>query len=120
MATSADGHGIDRHFLGLSMLVKDGEQMPSIYNDPVFKRTKYWVLSTSQVTSEFYDGYGWGEVVSDGYGIAYMVKNNSLQFNIVSQKLKNRHFETFLYEALDEMQEAFSASLPPSPPKAKM
>jgi carnitine O-acetyltransferase len=110
MAAAGDGHGVDRHFLGLRMLLKEGEQKPTIFTDPVFARTCHWKLSTSQVTSEFYDGYGWGEVVADGYGIAYMVKNNSLQFNIVSQKLKNRHLETYLHEALNEMKTVFGAT----------
>lgn len=84
MAAACDGHGVDRHFLGLKMSLGDGETAHAIYSDPVFKRSCHWNLSTSQVTSEFYVGYGWGEVVADGYGCAYMVKDDSLQFNLVS------------------------------------
>lgn len=116
MANACEGLGVDRLFLGLKKLLKPGENA-KIFSDPLFSRSCHWNLSTSQVTSEFYDGYGWGEVVPDGYGIAYMVKNDSLQFNIVSQQLKNRHMDTFLHEALNEMQVVFAAT---NPVKAKL
>ncbi|KAJ3323237.1 Carnitine O-acetyltransferase mitochondrial [Boothiomyces sp. JEL0866] len=118
MQKAGDGHGVDRHFLGLRLLLKPNEEKPAIFTDPVFARSCHWNLSTSQVTSEFYDGYGWGEVVPDGYGIAYMVKNNSLQFNLASMRLNNRHLDTYFHEALNEMRQVFEASLPE--PKAKL
>lgn len=118
MHAAGDGHGVDRHFLGLKMLIQNGEETPALFSDPLFKRSCHWNLSTSQVTSEYYDGYGWGEVVSDGYGVAYMVKNNSLQFNLVSQKLNNHHFKTYFHEALNEMRPVFEATAPP--PKSKL
>lgn len=120
MGLAGKGYGVDRHFLGLKKLLKENEPVPEIFKDETFSESSHWYLSTSQVTSDHYDGYGWGEVVSDGYGIAYMVKNYSLQFNIVSQKLNGRHMETFLKEALEEMKVCFEASLPPAKPAAKL
>ncbi|KAJ2996808.1 Carnitine O-acetyltransferase mitochondrial [Globomyces sp. JEL0801] len=128
MAASGDGRGVDRHFLGLRLLLRPDEQKPAIFTDPAFSKSCHWNLSTSQVTSEFYDGYGWGQVVDDGYGmiltfikllgIAYMVKNNSLQFNVVSKFLKNEYMQTYFHEALNEMREVFAITAPP--PKAKL
>ena len=46
--------------------------MPDLYSDPLFMRSSYWVLSTSAVFSKHFDAYGWGEVVPDGFGVAYM------------------------------------------------
>ena len=54
------------------MLVGDGESMPELYADPVYKRAKTWVLSTSAVFSKHFHPYGWGEVVPNGFGVAYM------------------------------------------------
>lgn len=118
MRAAGEGHGVDRHFLGLRLLLKEGEEKPAIFTDPLFAQSCHWNLSTSQVTSEYYDGYGWGEVVTDGYGIAYMVKNNSLQFNLCSLKLKNHHLQTYFHEALNEMKVVFEATVPA--PKAKL
>jgi carnitine O-acetyltransferase len=86
MADAVEGHGCDRHLLGLRLSLREGEARPSIFTDPAYAYTSHWFLSTSQLTSEYFDGYGWGEVVPDGYGIAYMVKEDSLHFNIVARK----------------------------------
>ena len=53
-------------------MVKEGENMPEMYADPVYKRAKTWVLSTSAVFSKHFRPYGWGEVVPNGFGVAYM------------------------------------------------
>ncbi|KAH6564636.1 hypothetical protein BASA62_007786 [Batrachochytrium salamandrivorans] len=118
MAAAVDGRGVDRHLLGLRLLIKPGEPKPSLFTDPAYAASCHWNLSTSQVTSEYYDGYGWGEVVSDGYGIAYQVKDDAFHFNLVSLFLKNDHLQTYLCEALHEMRTVFEASLPV--PKAKL
>lgn len=119
MAKAVEGLGCDRHLLGLKFLVEPNEPLPSIFSDPAYARTSTWRLSTSQITSEYYDGWGWGEVVADGYGIAYMVKNDSLYFNIVSLKLKNDHLKHYFNEALNEMRAVFEATIP-QVPKAKL
>lgn len=60
-AWAADGQGVDRHLLGLKKLLKDGEPVPEIYTDPAFSRSNHWELSTSQLSSPFLDGWGYGE-----------------------------------------------------------
>ena len=47
---AAMARGVDRHFLGLSMMVEDGEIAPALYGDPVFNRSKRWRVSTSHLT----------------------------------------------------------------------
>ncbi|KAI9206579.1 acyltransferase ChoActase/COT/CPT [Polychytrium aggregatum] len=117
MAKCIDGRGVDRHLLGLKLSVLPGEPVPSLFADPAYAYSTHWYLSTSQITSEYFEGYGWGQVVSDGYGIAYMVPNNKLYFNIVSLHLRNDQLEHYLREALMEMREVFEASIPPPKPK---
>ena len=48
----------------------------------------------------------------------YMVKNNSMQFNLCSIKLNNHHLQTYFHEALHEMRDVFEATIPQ--PKAKL
>ena len=70
-ATSAQG--IDRHLMGLKKVMEKGEVgTVALFDDPVFKRSQHWVLSTSAVFSGIFEAYGWGEVVPDGFGVAYM------------------------------------------------
>lgn len=42
-----------------------GEASP-VFQDPVYSRSKHWRMSTSHLTHEMFDGWGWGEVVPDG------------------------------------------------------
>jgi carnitine O-acetyltransferase len=119
MARAVEGLGVDRHFLGLKLLLQPGERLPALYADPLFQKSCHWKLSTSQITSEHYVGYGWGEVVPDGYGIAYMVKEDSLQFNLAClHEMRGSHLRAHFHEALAEMRVVFEAS--GSPLKAKL
>ncbi|KZT67345.1 acyltransferase ChoActase/COT/CPT [Daedalea quercina L-15889] len=69
---AGSGLGIDRHLLGLRKSVREGEPMPEVFADPVVQRASTWVLSTSAVFSKHFRPYGWGEVVPNGFGVAYM------------------------------------------------
>lgn len=69
---AGSGLGVDRHILGLRKLIKEGEEQPALFSDPLFTRSSNWVLSTSAIFSKHFDAYGWGEVVPDGFGVAYM------------------------------------------------
>ena len=57
---------------GLKKLLKPDEPLPAMFADDLIKRSGYWVLSTSSVFSKHFTVYGWGEVVPDGFGVAYM------------------------------------------------
>lgn len=120
MAKAVEGKGVDRHLLGLRLLLTPNEKKPAIYTDPAYAASCHWRLSTSQITSEYYDGYGWGEVVTNGWGVAYMVKDNSLQFNLASLKLGADRFNHYFHEALNEMKLVFESSIPDPQVKAKL
>jgi carnitine O-acetyltransferase len=47
---------------GLRKVLKEGESVPEIFEDPVVKRAGHWVLSTSALFSKHLREYGWGEV----------------------------------------------------------
>ena len=73
---ASDAHGVDRHLFGLKKELKEGEQLPAIYQDPTFAYSSSWYISSSQLSSEYFDGYGWSQVIDDGFGIAYMINEN--------------------------------------------
>lgn len=73
---ATDGRGVDRHLFGLKKLLGSNEELPSIYKDPAYAYSSKWFLSTSQLSSEYFNGYGWSQVVDDGFGIAYMINEN--------------------------------------------
>lgn len=70
------GKGVDRHLLGLKKCLEEGEELPGIFADEAYGYSGTWFLSTSQLSSEYFNGYGWSQVVDEGYGIAYMINEN--------------------------------------------
>ena len=71
-AWAADGQGVDRHLFGLKMMLKEGEPTPPIYTDEAYSKTNHWELSTSNLSSPFLDGWGYGE------GMMWRPQNASL------------------------------------------
>lgn len=76
ITAASDGKGVDRHLFGLKKLLAPGEELPAIYKDPAYSYSSSWYLSTSQLSSEFFNGYGWSQVIDQGFGIAYMINEN--------------------------------------------
>ena len=60
-AWAAAAQGVDRHLFGLKKLVKEGEEVPALFKDEIFSRSSHWEMSTSQLSSKFLDGWGYGE-----------------------------------------------------------
>ena len=112
------GKGVDRHFFGLKQLLAPGQEVPEIFKDPAFNYSCTWALSTSQLSSEYYNGYGWSQVTDQGYGIAYMINQGSINFNIVCKKLGAERMGFYLGLAADEMREVMEKAA--APPKAKL
>lgn len=73
---ASDGKGVDRHLFGLKNSLKEGEELPEIFKDRAYSYSATWYLSSSQLSSEYFNGYGWSQVIDDGFGIAYMINEN--------------------------------------------
>ncbi|KAI9762060.1 MAG: hypothetical protein M4579_000696 [Chaenotheca gracillima] len=115
---ASDGKGVDRHLFGLKKLLGPNEELPSIFTDPAFGYSSKWYLSTSQLSSEYFNGYGWSQVIDEGFGIAYMINENSIQFNIVSKGLGSERMSFYLNEAAGDIRDLLLPTL--EAPKAKL
>lgn len=121
MADAVNGHGVDRHFFGLKNCIQAGEEKPELFTQPVNAYSSHWYLSTSQLSSEHFDGYGWGQVVNDGFGCAYMIKGNALQFNVASVKdlevhgtkyiNGTHHFKQCLEDAANDLRDLLNTEV---------
>ena len=78
---AGQGKGVDRHFLGLSLLIEQGEETPSLFLHPLFQRSKRWRVSTSTLPNT----PGFGPVVPDGVGVAYEIRPNSCIFTVAGR-----------------------------------
>jgi carnitine O-acetyltransferase len=145
ITAASDGKGVDRHLFGLKRLLEPGQEVPALYQDPAYGYSSSWYLSTSQLSSEYFNGYGWSQVIDDGFGIAYMINENryvlflplihprlifvslrlanflcvcSINFNIVSKGLGSDKMSFYLNEAAGDMRDMLMPSL--EAPKAKI
>lgn len=119
------GKGIDRHMFGLFVVAKGFGYESEFLKDSLMMP---WTLSTSQQPQqqiaaspdcskpEFRDkvcpGGGFGPVSDKGYGVSYMVPDDSVIFFHVSSKKScaktdSRHFVSLLFESLAEMKALF-------------
>ncbi|KAI0260206.1 acyltransferase ChoActase/COT/CPT [Gloeopeniophorella convolvens] len=119
-AWAADGQGVDRHLFGLKKMVKEGEALPEIYQDAAFSKTNHWELSTSQLSSKYLDGWGYGEVVPDGYGLSYSIGDNYIRWTITSLKLDTDRFRDCLAEAATETRQMMERARLAEGSKAKL
>lgn len=111
IAAASDGKGVDRHLFGLKKLLEPGQELPAIFKDPAFAYSSKWFISSSQLSSEYFNGYGWSQVVDDGWGIAYMINENSLQFNVVSKGLGSERMSFYLNEAAGDLRDLMMPTL---------
>lgn len=121
---AAKAQGVDRHLLGLSLMVDNdsGEALPSLFSDPVFIRSKRWRSSTSNLSHPRFNLWGYGEVVPDGVGLAYAVLPHSCVFNITALKSTGwtDKLAELLEEALLEMKSLVEKGRPPKGASSKL
>lgn len=84
ISAASDGKGVDRHLFGLKKLLGPGEEVPAIYKDPAYGYSSSWYISSSQLSSEYFNGYGWSQVIDAGFGIAYMINENRYVYTLSS------------------------------------
>jgi len=58
---AAAGEGVDRHLFGLKKSLREGEEVPEFYRDEGYTKSSHWEMSTSQLSSPWFDGWGYGE-----------------------------------------------------------
>lgn len=110
LKAAASGHGVDRHFFGLKNMLKPGDPAPALFGNSLFNYSSTWLISTSQLSSELFDGYGWSQVNDNGFGLAYMLNNDWLHINIVNKPLPSglsvHKMHYYLSVAADELHDA--------------
>ncbi|CUG71609.1 carnitine O-acetyltransferase, putative, partial [Bodo saltans] len=127
MTAAKHGLGIDRHFFGLERIARRPSKrsfavkhrVPSLFEDPVFRKQKHWNMSTSHCGSTSLNMFGFGPVVLDGLGLGYMIFNEEIHVVVTckSQRYVAKHhprlfhsnrnaagFATMLKESLHTMK----------------
>ena len=105
MSSACDGLGVDRLLLGLSNIAKDlGYQTLELFEDTGFQKSKNWELSTSQVSSNYFN-VGFGPISEDSFGVCYSLRDKTIVANVSWYKKDNSDkFVNMLNDSLMQMK----------------
>ncbi|KAH8117830.1 carnitine acetyltransferase [Phellopilus nigrolimitatus] len=105
---AATGKGVDRHMLGLRLVMKSNESSP-LFEDNHFSKSQEWKLSTSGLSAgEYFRGTGFGTPYNDGYGINYLAGSDIIKFGVESKfsckETSTEGFKDAIFSSLNEMR----------------
>ena len=68
------------------------QHIPSLFSDPGYERINTTILSTSNCGNPALRHFGFGPVSADGFGIGYIIKDDSISICISSKHRQTRRF----------------------------
>jgi len=95
--------GVDRHMLGLYIVAQmsGSDPLPSIFSDKAFKGSRYYKLSTSNISMKSSPMFGgFMAMYPDGYGVCYCIRDESLKFSITANNTDSSTSASRMREAL--------------------
>ncbi|SAL98895.1 hypothetical protein [Absidia glauca] len=104
----AKGQGQDRHLYALECLFErlhKGENKPLLFSDPGWRLLNHTVLSTSNCGNPALRLFGFGPVVSDGFGIGYIIKEDGISFVAASKHRQTERLLATLQQYLLDIQQ---------------
>lgn len=112
MKAASNGHGVDRHLLGLRCQLSPEEASSddaAIFQDPIYWGSQYWLLSTSNTSPGDLAWGGFGAVVPEGYGINYAIGKERVRMSVSSwnhyPETSSSDFRKTIQGVLDEFGE---------------
>jgi carnitine O-acetyltransferase len=128
MKDAKAGAGCDRHLFGLASVANPTTEpaFTSFFAQPAYAASSHWELSSSHCGSASLDFFGFGPVVKDGFGVGYMIKNDTINLQVTTRALPDapHHtavaFATAIHTALLSIQQIvlIAAPLPTHVPSA--
>ncbi len=112
LVEAKNGHGVQRHLMGLlQMYRRHGqelgiEKLPEIFTDPVWTGMCHDTFSTSTSDPVGLALAGYGPVVDDGFAVRYVTKNGAIFFTMSCRKAnedKLNQLHLFVQDALVEL-----------------
>ena len=80
------GQGVDRIFLALEKEAEREGVDVELFKSDIYSSSKSWRLSTSNLSHPSLSRFGFGPVVGDGYGLGYVIGNDSFSVNVTNFK----------------------------------
>jgi acyl carrier protein len=100
----SEGKGVDRHLSALYTLASAAGLLCPIFESDGFKSLKQTVLFTSGIShAPGIEIFTFGPIVKQGYGIAYVIKADSLIFSIVRHKKYSKNLVPHLRKSVQDI-----------------
>lgn len=107
----AEGKGVERHLFALKCIAeKNDHPVPAFFRSNAWRTLNHTVLSTSNCGNPALRLFGFGPVVQDGFGIGYIIKDNSLHYSISSKHRQTCRFANMLHSTLIEISKMLNPS----------
>ncbi|OZJ03582.1 hypothetical protein BZG36_03048 [Bifiguratus adelaidae] len=106
---ASKGLGVDRHLYALECLwhrlhSRDGAKKPAIFTDGGYATLNASILSTSNCGNPALRMFGFGPVVSSGFGIGYIIKDEGIALCVSSKHRQTERFIRTIHDYLLEIQ----------------
>eukprot|EP00924_Labyrinthula_sp_SR-Ha-C_P000044 snap_masked-scaffold_60-processed-gene-0.28-mRNA-1 protein AED:0.01 eAED:0.01 QI:87/1/1/1/1/1/3/71/656 len=103
---AAKGEGVDRTLLALRELARaSGEKVPDFFNSLGYKTLSKSVLSTSNCGNPSLRFFGFGPVCQEGFGIGYIIKEDSINFTISTVSRNAKRYSAHLFQYLEQVHD---------------
>lgn len=89
------GRGVERHLFALKCIAeRHNIPLPDFFKSKAWEMLNHTVLSTSNCGNPSLRHFGFGPVVPDGFGIGYVIKDQTMHFSISSRRQTDRYVNT--------------------------
>ena len=85
-------------------------QMPALFSDPGWEKMNSTVLSTSNCGNPSLRHFGFGPVSADGFGIGYIIKEESISVCVSSKHRQTKRFVDSIESYLNEIRRLLRAT----------
>ncbi|EXJ91628.1 carnitine O-acetyltransferase [Capronia epimyces CBS 606.96] len=95
------------------------QQMPALFSDSGWEKINNTILSTSNCGNPSLRHFGFGPVSGDGFGIGYIIKDDSISVCASSKHRQTRRYVDSLESYLNEIRRLLKATKPKDGPAGK-
>ena len=109
------GQGQDRHLYALysiwNLWYKDSMPLPPIFQDKSWSILNTNVISTSNCGNPCLKNFGFGPVTANGFGIGYIIRDNSISIVVSSRHRQTHRFVSLIERSFLEVDHIFNRDL---------
>lgn len=108
----AVGLGQDRHLYALysiwNEMFKDTMPLPGIFQDKAWSILNTSIISTSNCGNPCLKSFGFGPVTPNGFGIGYIIRDDSITLVVTSKHRQTKRFVSLLEKSFLEIDHIFN------------